>query len=285
MSDGGPAQAADPPASPASPAAPPVPPPSRAAPRGLVATVRRELAVFLSHLSLVPTVAFVTAGLTLWAYDYYGGVRFFENVWAEVLRLDFDAAKAGSYFYWYGSAFVMLMLVPWAVMRLTNLVARDEDRVPSFGLGLGDWRFGLRCAGLFYGVMVVLLLVVVWTQDFRGKYPLYGDADRTLAMFLAYECAYALYFVAWEFFFRGFMTFSLEKTLGVWTVFVQMLPFLVMHFGKPDVEAMSSVFGGIALGWLALRTRSIWYGVFIHAATAVTLDCMVVALKVIEHRT
>lgn len=246
---------------------------------GFVAAVRRELVLFLGRLELVPTVAFLTAGLALWAYDYYGGVRFFADVWAELFGLTRRTTEMWSYFYWFGSAFVMLMLVPAFVMRLTNRFVREEDRVATLGLGIGDWRLGLPCAALFYGVMVVLLLAVVWTSDFRGKYPLYDDADRSLAMFIAYEAAYALYFVAWEFFFRGFLLFSLEKSLGVWAIFVQMLPFVVMHFGKPDLEAMSSVFGGIALGWLALRTRSIWYGVFIHAATAVTLDCLIVGLR------
>lgn len=255
---------------------------SEAAPRTygrIEAALRRELRQFFGQLKLVPTVTFVAAGLCLWAYDTYGSLRFFTTVWARLLKLDFAAAEMGSFFYWYGSAFLVLMLVPIVIIRVTNRFAKPEDRVPSLGLGLGDWRAGVPACAIFYGVMVVLLAVVIWTQDFRGKYPLYDDADRSVAMFLSYELAYALYFVAWEFFFRGFMTFSLEKTLGVWAAFVQMLPFVVMHFGKPDLESMSSVFGGIALGWLALRTRSIWYGVFIHAATAVTLDCLVVGLR------
>lgn len=243
------------------------------------AALRRELRLFFGELKLVPTVAFLAAGLCLWAYDTYGSLKFFKDVWGRMLDLRWEQADMWSFFYWYGSAFLLLMLLPWVIIRITNGFAKIEDRVPSLGLGLGDWKVGLPACVLFYGVMVVLLSVVVWTQDFRGKYPLYEDADRSLAMFLSYEMAYALYFVAWEFFFRGFMTFSLEKTLGVWAAFVQMLPFVVMHFGKPDLESMSSVFGGIALGWLALRTRSIWYGVFIHAATAVTLDCLVVGLR------
>jgi membrane protease YdiL (CAAX protease family) len=125
----------------------------------------------------------------------------------------------------------------------------------------------------------VIVSVIAGMDSFQEYYPIYGDADRSLAMFVSYEIAYACYFVAWEFFFRGFMTFALEKHLGIWVIFVQMLPFAVMHFGKPGLESMSSVFGGIALGYLALRSRSIWYGVFIHAATAVTLDVLVVGIR------
>ena len=245
----------------------------------MTAALWREVRLFFQRLEVIPAVVFITAGLALWVYDYYGGLHFFERYWAKWLDIDRHAAEPASYFYWFGSAFLVLGVLPAMVLLFANRFVPEEKRVRDLGLGLGDWRIGVRACALFYGVMVVILCVVVWTQDFQGKYPLYGGADRTLIMFLAYETAYALYFVAWEFFFRGFMTFGLERTLGIWAVFVQMLPFVVMHFGKPDLEAMSSVFGGIALGYLALRTRSIWYGVFIHSATAVTLDLMVTALK------
>lgn len=243
-----------------------------------VAKVKAELVAFFAQLKVVPVVIFVTAGLALWAYDYYGSIRFFGSVIADHYKIPWSVANPASYFYWYGCAFVMLMLVPHLVLRTATRLTRD-DSVPSVGFGLGDWRFGLGAFALFYGVMVLILLAVARTSGFQEGYPLYEGADSSVRMFVGYEFAYALYFVAWEYFFRGFLTFGLEKTLGIWTIFVQMLPFVVMHFGKPDLEAMSSIFGGIALGYLAIRTRSFWYGVGIHAATAVTLDCLVVAVR------
>lgn len=240
--------------------------------------LKREVLLFWSKLELIPVVVFVTAGLALWAYDYYGSIHFFTSTIAPFFKIRWAVADPASYFYWYGCAFLMLMLVPQLVVRAMTFAKKDTS-IPTLGWGVGDWKLGLPAIAIFYGVMLPILCVVVWTSDFQGKYPLYDNADRSIGMFLSYELAYALYFVAWEYFFRGFLTFSLEKTLGFWTIFVQMLPFVVMHFGKPDLEAMSSVFGGIALGYLALRTRSFWYGVFIHAATAVSLDVLVVAVK------
>lgn len=243
------------------------------------AIVWAELKIFFGRLELVPVVVFLTAGLSLWIYDYYGSNSFFSSVLhGRVITLDAKDIDAGGYFYWFGAAFLLLLVLPQAVMALTRRL--DPEGSPTtLGWGLGDWKFGLTCCAIFYAVMVAILAVVVWTGDFQEYYPLYDHADRTLRMLIAYELAYALYFVAWEYHFRGFMTFGLEKSLGIWTIFVQMLPFTIMHFGKPSLEAMSSIFGGIALGYLALRTRSFWYGVFIHAATAVTLDLMVLALK------
>ncbi len=266
------------PEAPATGADPETPRPPRRRRQPFLTILRKEILRFVLQLEAVPVVVFVTAALALWAYDYYGSISFFTRVIAERFQMPFAIADPASYFYWYGCAFVMLMLIPQLVLRATTRLKKD-DSIPTLGWGLGDWRLGVPAVAIFYGVMLPILCVVVWTSDFQGKYPLYEDADRSVAMFVGYEAAYALYFIAWEYFFRGFMTFSLEKTLGIWTVFVQMLPFVVMHFGKPDLEAMSAVFGGIALGYLALRTRSFWYGVFIHAATAVTLDVLVVSVK------
>lgn len=253
--------------------------PAAAEPRGFAAAVRREVKAFLGQLDALPVIVFITAGLALFFYEYYGSTHFFEEVLVPHFHIRTTIAEPGEYFYWYGSAFVLLLLFPQLVVRGSARALKKPDAVPTLGWGLGDWKVGLSACAIFYGVMLVILCVVVWTSDFQGKYPLFEDADRSVRMFVSYELAYALYFVAWEYFFRGFLTFSLEKTLGIWVVFVQMLPFVCEHFGKPDLEALSSIFGGIALGYLAIRTRSFWYGVFIHAATAVSLDCLVVAVK------
>ncbi len=238
-----------------------------------------EIRAFRARLSVVPATVFVTAGLALWVYGYYGSMAFYQKAIEKRLGLDPPAAAAAPFFYWYGSTFFTLVLLPTLALRIAERFAPYEDRVLSLGWGLGDRRVGLPAALFFYGVMLLLVALAVSTQDFRGKYPLFPGAGRSLGMLAAYEAAYATYLVSWEFFFRGFLTLGLAKTLGIWAVFVQMLPFVVLHFGKPDLEVMSSVFGGIALGYLAFRTRSIWYGAAVHALTAITLDVMVLALR------
>jgi len=55
-------------------------------------------------------------------------------------------------------------------------------------------------------------------------------------------------------------------------VFATMLPFVVIHYGKPEPEVFGSIVAGVALGLLALRTRTFWYGAFIHIAAAMSMD-------------
>ncbi len=48
--------------------------------------------------------------------------------------------------------------------------------------------------------------------------------------------------------------------------------YAVLHFGKPIGETISSIFGGYILGVIALYSRNIWGGVFIHGGTAFFME-------------
>jgi membrane protease YdiL (CAAX protease family) len=45
---------------------------------------------------------------------------------------------------------------------------------------------------------------------------------------------------------------------------VAVVPFVFSHLGKPDLETFSTLFGGIAFGWLNWRTGSIVYSAAAH---------------------
>lgn len=245
----------------------------------MIARVKTEIREFLSPLRPVPTTVFLVAGLMMCVHHYYGQGKFFRRVVGPALDLSRGEISYFACLYWPLTALVTYLLLPHLALRAASRFDPEEGPVYRAGLGLGDWRFGLRVAAFFYAVMVPLLLVVIWNGDFQGKYPLCGAATTSLQRFVVYELGFATYFIAWEYFFRGFLLFGLKRTFGHWTIWVQMLPFVVIHFPKPDLEAISSIIGGLALGWLALRTRSIWYGWFVHAATAVTLECLVVLIE------
>ena len=68
------------------------------------------------------------------------------------------------------------------------------------------------------------------------------------------------------------MLFAFAKDLGSKSVLVSTIPFVLMHFGKPQAEVYSSVAAGFILGWLAWRSRSIWPGVILHWLVATSMD-------------
>ena len=92
-------------------------------------------------------------------------------------------------------------------------------------------------------------------------------------LFLLYEAGLLVYFIGWEFIWRGYMLFGLEKHTGApIAVLIQMIPFVVLHFGKPLPETIGSIIAAIALGALSIRVRSFWYCVLIHWSVMFTID-------------
>ncbi len=127
-------------------------------------------------------------------------------------------------------------------------------------------------------LVLVLPLVVAASFDpaFQSKYPYYKLArdEQLWPHFACWELLYASQFVALEFFFRGFLIHGLKRSLGYAAVFVPIMPYAMIHFGKPLPEALGSVFTGFLLGTVALKTKSIWGGAAIHVSVAWAMDLL-----------
>jgi len=75
----------------------------------------------------------------------------------------------------------------------------------------------------------------------------------------------ALEYSAWEFIWRGFLLFGLASFLGPGpAIWLQAVPFAFMHLGKPELETLTTIFGGAAFGFVAWRSRSFLYPFLIH---------------------
>ena len=220
------------------------------------------------------------------SFQSFGSASFFERNFAR----HFDGwPKAGMYdfVYWFGSSIAWLFMLPVLVIALM-----PRRRLRDFGFGLGDWRFGVRTAMALYAVMLPVLAVASFRANFIEYYPMSGwvrdeislyaagGSNAHLASFVLYEMAYAAYFIGWEFFHRGFLTIGLQPALGWYAVFVVAIPFGILHVGKPMPEAYGAIIASVVLGWLAVRTRSSWYGFALHASIAITMDLLAVAHQV-----
>lgn len=162
---------------------------------------------------------------------------------------------------------VCYLLLPWLVIRYVF-----RERLCQHGLGWGTvhqhWRWYL----LLLSPILVFVVLVSFRHDFVNHYPFYRFAYRSWAEFLVWEIIYLSQFVFLEFFFRGFMLRSLRPSIGVNAIFVMCVPYLMIHFPKPWLEATGAILFGLFLGMLALRSRSIWGGVGVHAGVALSMD-------------
>ena len=171
-------------------------------------------------------------------------------------------------------------LAYWVAWRVFGFVVMPLVTI-AFTPGLRLLDCGLRFRGLrehiwIYGVLFAIVLPVVFavsfTRDFATYYPFYKNAHRSLVDFALWEGLYIAQFIALEFFFRGFMLQPLERSMGPYAIFVMVAPYVMIHFGKPMPECFGAILAGIVLGTLAMRTRSIWLGAFIHITVALSMD-------------
>jgi membrane protease YdiL (CAAX protease family) len=96
---------------------------------------------------------------------------------------------------------------------------------------------------------------------------------------LTWWVLYALTFVTLEFFYRGFLVTAGFPLLGWWAIPAMAAPYCLLHLDKPVPEMVTSLFGGLVLGVVALRTRSILAGVLAHVTLAVGTDAAVLARR------
>jgi len=165
------------------------------------------------------------------------------------------------------AAFVLLGALP--ALLTPALLGRTPREL---GAGLGSRREGLR----FLVIGVPVALAVGWNSasspELAAVYPL-GSPQLTLASFLPHAVGYVLYYVGFEYHFRGFLLLGLERPLGPWAANVLQAGIVALvHVGKPGIELAAAFPASLLFGWVVLRTRSIWYVVAIHAAVGLALD-------------
>lgn len=113
--------------------------------------------------------------------------------------------------------------------------------------------------------------------------------------FIHFALYFVLYYIPWEFFFRGFLLFPFAReaaspeneaeggkkpeiaaaTLAALVLF-QTIPSTMLHVGHPLSELLSAVAAGIIFGILAWKTKSIIPGLVLHASIGFGTDLAIV---------
>jgi membrane protease YdiL (CAAX protease family) len=151
--------------------------------------------------------------------------------------------------------FVLEFLVPVAIIVV---LWREDPR--RYGLTLGDWRRGLPITAAGVAIMAVIIWYAGQQPDFRAYYTdlIAGRPGWRLVVDTAVDI------FAWEFFCRGWLLWGLGRKYGADAIWLQVIPFTLMHVWKPQLEQFSTILGGAFFGILAWRTKSIIWGWLLH---------------------
>jgi uncharacterized protein len=146
-------------------------------------------------------------------------------------------------------------LLLYLVIPLLIILLVFRDNPADYGFQLGDWKLGL----LLTLVAILITAPVIWLTSHNGAMVSYYNSQLSG---LPWNTLLNLF--GWEFFFRGFILFAYGRRYGNDALWLQAVPFALAHIGKPEIETLSTIFGGFAFGWVAYRTRSFLYPFLIH---------------------
>ena len=147
----------------------------------------------------------------------------------------------------------------------------------SLGLGLGDVRWLLRLLGIGLPLAAIAGWVGSWSPAVAAVYPLGGALTADPAAFAAHAAFYLLYYLGFEYLFRGFLLLGTKDDIGPTAAnLLQACLATAFHFGKPGNEMLAAFPASLLFGWATLRTGSIWCALIVHWVVGVSVDWFLV---------
>lgn len=221
----------------------------------IIASLDRKIIIIFISVAVLQTVSW-----------YYTSRKFFRYYIFDFFNAD-ENIYLIEYLYLYIGDFFIFFVTPFLIIKLIF-----KEKITGYGLTLGDKKFGIKATLISVSFMFVIVWFVSASNEFASIYPHLQSAKESWRIFIIYQIGMLLYMLSWEFVWRGYMLFGLKEKFGYYAVLIQMIPFVILHNGKPPLETFSSILGGIVLGILALRTFSIWYCVIIHFLLMLSID-------------
>jgi membrane protease YdiL (CAAX protease family) len=146
-------------------------------------------------------------------------------------------------------------IILYLVIPLLIVLIVFREKPSDYGFTFGDWKTGL----MLTAISILLIAPVLWLTAHGSAMK---DYYKPQVSGLPWNTFIDLF--GWEFFFRGFILFAYMRRFGAEALWLQAVPFALAHIGKPEIEVLSTIFGGFAFAWVAYRTRSFVYPFLIH---------------------
>jgi membrane protease YdiL (CAAX protease family) len=141
-------------------------------------------------------------------------------------------------------------LLYYLTLPIVSIVIVLRKNPLDFGLRFGNIRvWGIHVA-IACSVSLILVLVSSRVTTVNNYYTV-RDLD-----ILPYVLKTAVLLFALEFLYRGFILFGLKEKFGEGAILIQMIPFALLHIGKPEIETIGCIVSGTYFGYLAYRSGS-----------------------------
>lgn len=232
-----------------------------------------------------PLAVFTIASVALAWQEYYGKGYFYgEYIYPSICRLDQSFPEwvqlstykvLYRYMWWQLSLVLGYVVFPFTMWKLLF----PQDALLDFGLRTKNLFQHIHIYGLFLLFVIIGVSLASTQSSFIHYYPHYQLASRSWFDLIVWEAIYLSGFFSLEIFFRGWWLVALKKSMGSAAIFTMLVPYCMIHFGKPYLETMSTTMGAIALGSLSMKTKSVYQGTFLHVVLALCMDLLSLAQR------
>lgn len=167
---------------------------------------------------------------------------------------------------------VLFLLVP--LLAMYWLEDLNLDQLRRRWLTWGDSRAGLMPTFVCSIVAIAALWLGSSDAQLQATYPWAGAwAGASLINLLIWSLLRLIYYVAFEFFYRGFLLVTVREQHGlVLAVWLQASCSFLIHLGTPTAEVIAALPAGFLFAALGLRGRSLAYPIFFHWIIGMSTD-------------
>lgn len=232
-------------------------------------TFKDDWAYFKQALEFKPSLILLSIALIFTFQYYFGKLHYAQKLLKPYVSE--SQLELWSGVVWCGIIFILYALMP---ILLVKVVLKENLR--EYGLSFEGLKYHWKPYLFLYLLMACPLYIASLQPAFRDMYPFIKSVSAGMGAFIIWELAYGLQFFAVEFLFRGFILFGLKEKFGWYSLFIMAVPYCMIHFGKPMGESIGAIFAGIFLGYLALKSRSIYGGVLLHWMIAFSMDALAI---------
>lgn len=215
------------------------------------------------------TFALLFTCLILFVYCYFGSFSFFEKTFVNLKNIDF-----WKIIYHNSMSFILFFILG---VFFTKLITKQN--ISNFGLTKGNLKLGLKLCLFAIPIAFICGISCIFNKDMISTYPLINLYEYGAWWQVGlYYLSYFLYYLGWEYLFRGLLYFGSEKKCGVvGAILISTLISALIHtsigaYGKPMIETLSAIPAGVIFGFIAYKTRSIYPSLIIHFLIGLSTD-------------
>jgi len=167
-----------------------------------------------------------------------------------------------------GSSLVLSYTVYYIILPAFTILIILRKNPLDFGLRFGDYKLW----GFYVAITVLIAIPVLYIgslfssvgQYYTKPFDYYGFFTQMVPLLFA-----------WEFLLRGFLLFGLKERFKEGSILIQMVPFVLLHIGKPEIEILMCIPMGLWFGYIAYRGKSFWPAFITHTFINFTLKYFV----------